>query len=92
MNSPEQLRSTLAQAQRVVALQAALHCELFLSIGTSTQVYPAAELPFMALEAGATVVEINPHETPLQAHYSFRAPAGEVLPELLAATKADTPC
>jgi NAD-dependent deacetylase len=39
------------------AEDAAEHCEVFLSIGTSAQVYPAAELPLRALSAGATVVE-----------------------------------
>src|SRR4030065_714193 len=37
--------------------------EVFLSIGASAQVYPAAELPLRALSAGATVVEINPERT-----------------------------
>lgn len=60
-------------------------CEVFLSIGTSTVVYPAAALPFHALENGATVVEINPDSTPLteNVHYALIGPAGEVLPELL---------
>lgn len=60
-------------------------CEVFLSIGTSTVVYPAAVLPFHALENGATVVEINPDSTPLteNVHYALTGPAGEILPELL---------
>lgn len=60
-------------------------CDLFLSVGTSTAVYPAASLPFEALRSGATVVEINPQPTPLtaQAHFVFGGPAGVVLPELL---------
>ncbi|WP_426181007.1 SIR2 family NAD-dependent protein deacylase [Pseudomonas sp. TWRC1-2] len=41
------------------ALAAAKDCDLFLSIGTSGIVYPAAELPFAALANGATVVHIN---------------------------------
>lgn len=42
------------------ALTAAKDCDMFISIGTSGIVYPAAELPFAALANGATVVHINP--------------------------------
>jgi NAD-dependent deacetylase len=67
------------------AEEAAEHCEVFLSIGTSAQVYPAAELPLRALSAGATVVEINPERTALTRHAHFALPgaAGVVLPQLL---------
>ena len=67
------------------AFAAARQCDLLLSIGTSTQVYPAAQLPFTALEHGARVVEINPETTPLtgQATWTLRAPAAEVLPQLV---------
>ncbi|RMW02346.1 hypothetical protein ALP03_200204 [Pseudomonas amygdali pv. tabaci] len=41
-------------------LAAADDCDVFLSIGTSGVVYPAAELPLRALGHGATVVHINP--------------------------------
>lgn len=60
-------------------------CDVFLSIGTSTVVYPAAALPFHALENGATVVEINPDSTPLtrSVHFVLAGAASEVLPELL---------
>ena len=69
-----------------LASEAARGCDLFLSIGTSSLVYPAAGLPYEALESGATVVEINPSETPLtpRVHFALRGRAGEVLPELLA--------
>ena len=39
------------------------HCQLFISIGTSGQVYPAASFSEIAKAAGALTVEINPHET-----------------------------
>ena len=69
------------------ASEAARGCDLFFSVGTSRLVYPAAALPFEALENGAVVVEINPDETPLTAHadHVIRGPAGEVLPWLIAA-------
>jgi NAD-dependent protein deacetylase/lipoamidase len=65
------------------AFAASRACDLFLCIGTSTLVYPAASLPFEALQAGATVVEVNPQPTPLTAHAQFvlNGPAGVVLPE-----------
>lgn len=64
---------------------AAGHCQIFFSIGTSSLVYPAAELPYTALRNGATVVEINPQSTPLstQASFALQGPAGVVLPMLL---------
>jgi NAD-dependent deacetylase len=70
------------------AWDAAEVVEVFFSIGTSTMVEPAASLPFVAHQRGATVVEINPHETPLTqlAAYSLKGPSGLVLPALVQAT------
>jgi NAD-dependent deacetylase len=67
------------------AERAAQAAEVFLVIGTSAVVYPAAGLVWLARSAGAKVVEINPEETPLsgQADRSLRGPAGEVLPQLI---------
>lgn len=67
------------------AVAAAHTCDVFLSIGTSGMVHPAASLPFYALQTGATLVEINPDETPLTASatYVLSGPAGQILPELL---------
>jgi NAD-dependent deacetylase len=67
------------------ASEAARGCDVFLSVGTSGLVYPAAALPYEALEIGATLVEINPNETPLTPHadHSLRGAAGQVLPDLL---------
>ena len=74
-----------AKAALDAASRATGACDLFLSIGTSSLVYPAAALPYEALENGATLVEINPNETPLTPHsdYSLRGAAGQVLPDLL---------
>lgn len=62
-------------------------CEVFLSVGTSSQVYPAAGLAETAKTAGAVIVEINLEKTPLTktADYSLRGKAGELLPALVAA-------
>jgi NAD-dependent deacetylase len=66
---------------------AAQSCDVFFSIGTSAQVYPAAGLADLAKASGAIVVEINPDETPLTplAHYSLRGAAGNILPRIISA-------
>lgn len=75
----------LPAAELQAASEAARSCDFFLGVGTSGLVYPAASLPYQALERGATVVEVNPDRTPLSAHasYSLRGSAGEVLPRLV---------
>ena len=76
---------SLSQESLVVAFMAAEQCDLFLSIGTSALVQPAASLPLAALEQGVVVVEINPDTTPLspRATHVLRGPAGQVLPALV---------
>ena len=68
-----------------VAAAAAEECDVFLSVGTSSLVYPAAGLAEVALRRRATVIEINPNETDLSphAHLVLRGPSGQVLPALL---------
>jgi NAD-dependent deacetylase len=67
------------------ALAAARHVEVFLVVGTSSLVYPAAALPRVALESGARVIEVNPEATELtgSAHASLRGLAGEILPQIV---------
>jgi NAD-dependent deacetylase len=67
------------------ARRAARESDIFLSVGTSGLVEPAASLPFMALQHRAVVVEINPDATPLtpEATYVLAGPSGQVLPELV---------
>jgi NAD-dependent deacetylase len=62
-------------------------CDVLLSVGTSGLVYPAAMLPYMALQNGATVVEINPSPSPLaaRADFALTGAAGKILPDLVAA-------
>lgn len=73
------------------AAEAAADCDVFLSIGTSSLVYPAAGLAECALEAGATVIEINPNPTDLSAAASIAlgGASGVLLPRLLAALPTD---
>ncbi len=70
------------------ALHAAHTCDVFLSVGTSGQVEPAASLPYQALHAGAAVAIINldvTTRTRSDALYTIQGPAGQVLPALLRA-------
>ena len=68
------------------AWEAARTSDLFLSVGTSNLVQPAASLPWAAAERGATVIVVNP-----SADGQRRGPnvhlllgrAGDVLPELV---------
>ena len=57
-------------------------CDLFIVVGSSLVVYPAAEMPRVALEAGAKLVIINQGETPYDthAHLRFSERIDEVLP------------
>jgi NAD-dependent deacetylase len=66
------------------AVEAARQCDVFLVIGTSALVYPAAGLPSVASRAGALVVEVNVDDTPLTplAGAVLRGPAAVVLPAL----------
>lgn len=73
------------------ALAAAADATVFLAIGTSAIVQPAASLPMMAMENAAVTVEINPKETPLTRYidHPLTGPAGEVLPALIKAVWPD---
>ncbi len=57
-------------------------CDLFIVVGSSLVVTPAADMPREALRAGARLVIINQGETPLDhyAHLRFHEEIGEVLP------------
>ena len=65
---------------------AAGHAEVFLVIGTSALVYPAAGLAGIAKSAGAKVIEINIEETALTQRIDafLRGPSAELLPQLMA--------
>jgi NAD-dependent deacetylase len=67
------------------ASKAAIRCELFLTIGTSAVVYPAAGLPLAARSHGAYVVEINTERTEMSPNVNetLQGKAGEILPQLV---------
>lgn len=64
---------------------AAADCDVFLSVGTSSLVYPAAALATSAVLAGARVIEVNPNPTDLtaRAHAVLAGPSGRMLPALI---------
>lgn len=66
------------------SLAAVEECEVFLSIGTSGVVYPAAELPLRALAHGAAVVHINPvrFDVSRQEHF-LQGPASVMMQSLI---------
>lgn len=67
------------------AVRAAERAQVFLVVGTSAVVQPAASLPRLARRAGARVIEVNAEPTPLSAmiDVSFLGPAGKLLPQLV---------
>ena len=71
--------------------EAAQSCDLILVIGTSAVVYPAADIPRVAKQAGAKVIEINPEKTDLTGRLSdfiIQEKAGVAIPQIIAAIKA----
>jgi len=74
------------------AQTAARRCDVFLAVGSSLTVRPAALLPEIAAESGATlaVLNLDPTEHDDRADYDLRADATEVLPSLVAALGGTT--
>jgi NAD-dependent deacetylase len=72
------------------AQQLSAGCDVMLVVGTSGVVYPAAAMPGLAKEAGATVIDVNPERDALSrmCDLFLRGPGGEVLPELVLAVRA----
>ncbi len=67
------------------SFNAAENCDLFIVVGTSSVVQPAASLAGMAKRNGALVIEINLENTPVSgmADATLLGPSGEILPKLL---------
>jgi NAD-dependent SIR2 family protein deacetylase len=65
------------------------NCDLFIVVGSSLVVTPAADMPRVALQAGAKLVIINQGETPFDqhTHLRFSEAIGEVLPPAVAQLK-----
>jgi NAD-dependent deacetylase len=73
-----------------LARAAAQRCQVFLSIGTSGVVRPAADLPFYAKRHGAYIADINLEASEPNGVFDEQliGPAGQILPQLLAALRA----
>ncbi len=65
--------------------------DVFISVGTSAEVYPAAGLPLVARQRGAYMVEVNPDETvqSMYFHHTIRNTSAVALPEVLTMLEGD---
>lgn len=81
----------LPREQLSRAAAAALDCDLFLSVGTSGLVEPAASLPRLALDHGASVAVLNldVETSGAPPFFTLHGRAGELLPALLRAAWPD---
>jgi len=79
---------SLPQAPWQAALQATRKCDVFLCIGTSAVVQPAASLIEIANESGACTVQVNPNQTEVDASVThvLKGKAGDLLPQLVDST------
>ncbi len=79
---------SLPEAALREARRSAAECDVFLSVGTSNLVEPAASLPWLAASAGATVAVVN---TTMEGQrggsgiFRLTGKAGEILPALIGA-------
>lgn len=75
----------MPETEMRLALEAALQADLFVSIGSSLVVEPAASFPRLAKQAGAPLVILNNQETPLDdlADLVIRRNIGETMMALL---------
>ncbi len=76
----------LPQKEWNESVHAAINCEVYMVIGTSGMVRPAADLAVIAKQSGATVILINPEESELDdfADYVIPLKSGIALPEIYA--------
>jgi NAD-dependent SIR2 family protein deacetylase len=66
------------------------NCDLFIVVGSSLVVYPAADMPEVALKAGARLVIVNQGDTPLdtKAHLRFYEGIRDVMPAVVERLKS----
>jgi NAD-dependent deacetylase len=67
------------------AFELAAAADVMLVVGSSLVVFPAAEVPLVALRAGVPVIVVNAEPTPLDRHAEvvIHGRSGEVLPEIV---------
>ncbi len=80
---------SMPEKEMLKAYECALKCDLFLMIGSSLQVEPAASIPREAHRVGAKLIFINRTETPYDflATVIFRENAGQVLEKIVEGLK-----
>ncbi|MYA78914.1 MAG: NAD-dependent deacetylase [Acidobacteriia bacterium] len=74
----------------LAAQQAAESCDLFLAVGSSLVVQPAASLPVIAKNAGAKLIIVNREETPVDsvADLVLHGEIGDILPVMVGMASA----
>ncbi len=67
------------------AYQAAIQSEVFIAVGTSAQVTPAADLPRYAKKNNSYLIEINPNQTAISdiVDLNLRGTSGTILPKFV---------
>ena len=82
---------SMPEHEMLRARDATLECDLFLSIGSSLVVYPAAGFPIMASRNGAALVILNRDPTDLDDHADLviNDEIGPVMAEVVGLTNAD---
>ncbi len=90
MSSVVNFGDPLPEKEMSLAFHHSEICELFVVVGSSLVVTPAADIPAHALDNGAKLVMINHGDTPYdhQADLLFREDAGDVMEDVL--VKIDT--
>jgi NAD-dependent SIR2 family protein deacetylase len=74
---------SLPEKDLMLSFEHSRKCDLFIVVGSSLVVTPAADMPREALQSGAKLVILNQGETPFDrfAHLRFREKIGDVLPK-----------
>jgi len=77
--------SVLGERALRASFDALARCDLFMSVGTSSQVHPAAGFANNAREHNAIIADVNPDATTISSsvNIAVRAKSGEALPKLL---------
>jgi len=80
---------TLPERDLRLSFEHSRKCDLFIVVGSSLVVTPAADMPREALQSGAKLVILNQGETPFDrvAHLRFHEKIGDVLPSALKGLK-----
>jgi NAD-dependent deacetylase len=75
------------------AIHHSRHCDLFIVIGSTLVVYPAAYMPMYAVESGAKLVIINLSPTPMDSNAAvlITAKAGEAMGRIVEKVKSKLP-